>query len=113
MFRTITLGLMAVLASAASGYAEDDDHDHGHRRYRGGYGHHNHGHHNHGGYRYNSGYRQSFSPRVQIYGNWNRGPIYHDTSHYDYHPPTVVPHGNHYHVIPGHYDYHQTGHYHW
>ena len=37
---------------------------------------------------------------------------WHDTSHYDYHPTTVVPHGNHYHVVPGHYDYHQSGHWH-
>lgn len=40
---------------------------------------------------------------------------WHDTSHWDYHPTQIVPHGNHYHVVPGHYDYHQTGHYdyHW
>lgn len=77
-----------------------------------------------GGYSYSapSYYRSSPS----YYGNYNsyysgrsysnypsyRGSYYHDTSHYDYHPTTVVPHGNHLHVIPGHYDYHQTGHWH-
>ncbi len=40
---------------------------------------------------------------------------WHNTSHYDYHPAQIVPHGNHFHVQPGHYDRHQTGHfdYHW
>ncbi len=32
------------------------------------------------------------------------------SGHYDYHPPVVVPHGNHLDVIPGHYDWHDTGH---
>lgn len=41
------------------------------------------------------------------------GPVWHDTSHYHYHPGGYVPHGNHYHYIPGHYDLHRTGHYHW
>ena len=43
---------------------------------------------------------------------YGRGNGWHDTSHYDYHPTTVVPHGDHYHVQPGHYDYHQSGHWH-
>jgi len=34
---------------------------------------------------------------------------FHDTSHFDYAPPVLYPHGNHYHYIPGHYDYHQKG----
>lgn len=38
-----------------------------------------------------------------------RVPVYHQTGHWDYHPPQVVPHGNHLDVIPGHYDYHDTG----
>ena len=52
------------------------------------------------------------------YNSWNYGwggqapRRWHDTSHWDYHPTTVVPHGNHYHVMPGHYDFHQTGHMH-
>jgi hypothetical protein len=51
------------------------------------------------GYRYNSFYRP--------------GPVWHDTTHYDYHPGGFVPHGNHYHYIPGHYDLHRSGHWHW
>ena len=37
---------------------------------------------------------------------------YHDTSHYDYYPSRIVPHGDHLDYIPGHYRYHQTGHIH-
>ena len=40
-------------------------------------------------------------------------PTYHNTSHYDYHPGGFQQHGNHFHYVPGHYDFHQTGHYHW
>ncbi len=35
---------------------------------------------------------------------------WHDTSHYDYHGPSLVPHGNHYDFVPGHYDFHRSGH---
>ena len=35
---------------------------------------------------------------------------WHDTSHYDWHGPSLVPHGNHYDYVPGHYDYHHDGH---
>jgi hypothetical protein len=82
-----------------------------------------------GGSRYNDGYyngRNYYSgSRYYDSGSrydrgwndgWNRsssrGRVWHDTSHYDYHPTTVVPHGDHYHVQPGHYDYHRTGHWH-
>lgn len=44
------------------------------------------------------------------------GHVWHDTSHYDYHPGEYVRHYDHYDYVPGHYDYHQTGHvdhYHW
>jgi hypothetical protein len=40
-------------------------------------------------------------------------PSWHDTSHFDYHPGYFAPHGNHFHYVPGHYHFHQTGHYHW
>ncbi|MCA9072972.1 MAG: hypothetical protein KDA84_28810 [Planctomycetaceae bacterium] len=36
---------------------------------------------------------------------------YHDTTHFDYHPPTIIRHGNHFDVTPGHYDLHRSGHY--
>lgn len=32
--------------------------------------------------------------------------------HYDYHAPTLVPHGNHYDYVPGHWDFHHRGHIH-
>ena len=37
-------------------------------------------------------------------------PTYHNTSHYDYHPAQLVPHGNHFHHQPAHYDFHPSGH---
>ena len=40
-----------------------------------------------------------------------RRPVYHDTTHLDYHRPSLQRHGNHFHVVPGHYDVHRTGHY--
>ena len=39
-------------------------------------------------------------------------PTYHDTTHLDYHAPTIRRHGNHFHVQPGHYDVHRSGHWH-
>ena len=66
-----------------------------------------------GGYS-NSYYRGSsygnsyYRPTFQSY----RRPYYHDTSHYDYHPTTIQRHRDHYHIIPGHYHLHRTGHWH-
>ncbi len=61
---------------------------------------------NYSGYRgYNRGYgsnRYSCQPQ-----GW-----YHNTSHWDYRPPTVYRHLNHYHQQPGGYEYHRTGHWH-
>jgi hypothetical protein len=56
---------------------------------------------------YYGGYRTAYYPN-----GWDSDHGWHDTSHYDYHPPTVVRHRNHFHVVPGHYDYHETGHWH-
>ena len=61
---------------------------------------------------YYSGTRYSNRGWNDGYYGRSRGNVWHDTSHYDYHPTTVVPHGDHYDVIPGHYDYHRTGHWH-
>jgi hypothetical protein len=36
---------------------------------------------------------------------------WHNTTHLDYQPATVVPHYNHFHYQPGGYILHQTGHY--
>ncbi len=55
--------------------------------YRGGWG--GHGHGGHGGH-----------------GRW------HDTTHYDYHAPSLRWHGDHVDFVPGHYDLHRTGHWH-
>ncbi len=59
----------------------------------GGYGHAGHGH---------TGYGSHYGHRPS-YGH----PPY---PHLDYHPPAIVPHGNHYDVLPGHYDYHHGRH---
>lgn len=75
------------------------------------------GYGNIGGYRSNNfrsvGYNSGFS-------GYNRGVGYpahrgvhstwHDTSHLDYHGPSLVPHRGHFHYVPGHYDVHRTGH---
>lgn len=43
-------------------------------------------------------------------GHWNRNHVWHDTTHLDYHPGQYVPHYNHYHYVPGHFDVHHSGH---
>ena len=53
-----------------------------------------------GNWGWNGGYNRGWG------GNFRRG-------HYDYHPPVVVPHFDHYHVVPGHLHYHRGGHNHW
>ena len=63
-----------------------------------------------------SGY-QNYQPSYQSYQSYQPSygygqSYYHNTSHYDYHAPSLQQHRNHYDVVPGHYDYHQTGHYH-
>lgn len=62
--------------------------------------------------RYGGNYRGYYGGRHQVYhgGYWGGGHSWHDTSHYDYHPGGFVQHYNHYDYVPGHYDYHQTGH---
>ena len=68
-----------------------------------------------GGHGYQSHYSGGHTPYVSHYGgnhggHW--GGSYHDTTHLDYHAPSLVPHGNHYDYRPGHYDVHRTGHWH-
>ena len=70
----------------------------------------------HSGQRYGSHYGGYSTPHVShSSGHWG-GHVghgyYHNTSHLDYHAPSLVPHGNHYDYVPGHYDVHQTGHWH-
>lgn len=38
-----------------------------------------------------------------------RRPAWHERRAYDYYPPVAVPHGNHYDVVPGWYDYSRYG----
>lgn len=78
----------------------------------------NHGYRSYGvrsghGYRsayYGRSYRPSYN-YSRVYGSHYGG--YHQPrgGHYDYHAPTLVPHGNHLDYVPGHYDYHRGGHY--
>ena len=68
-----------------------------------------------GGYGYAGVYAQPFQYRVTVpysvgYGVPHAMPRYHDTTHYDYHPPVVVQHRRHFHVQPGHFDLHRDGH---
>jgi hypothetical protein len=41
------------------------------------------------------------------------GPVWHDTSHWDYHPGHYVAHYDHFDYVPGHFDFHHTGHWHY
>jgi hypothetical protein len=108
------LGLLALSADAAfAQHRHRGGSHHGGSHYGGGYG--------GGGYYSNtcapryaySGY-QSYQPSYQSYqpSYGYSGGYYHDTSHYDYHGPSLQRHGNHYDYVPGHYDYHRTGHWH-
>jgi len=58
---------------------------------------------------YNSGYsgynrRGGYPAYGGVHSSW------HDTSHLDYHGPSLVPHRGHLDYVPGHYDVHRTGH---
>jgi hypothetical protein len=90
----LVLGVLAVGASA-QGFG-----------YSFGYGGQNHYRYNYGGNPYGGlVYNQRWCPPGG-YGQW------HNTSHWDYHPGSFQRHRNHFHYVPGHYDYHQTGHWH-
>lgn len=56
---------------------------------------------------YGSGIGFGYSNRM-LYSR----PVYHNTTHYDYHPGGYIRHRNHLHYVPGHYDLHRTGHWH-
>ncbi|MEO8271724.1 MAG: hypothetical protein ABI557_18520 [Aureliella sp.] len=71
------------------------------------------GHHGvqHGGYNARPGYSSYYSGGLGYGGGYQvRRPVYHDTTHLDYHAPSLQRHGFHYHVVPEHYDVHHTGH---
>ncbi|MDG2223960.1 MAG: hypothetical protein P8L85_21445 [Rubripirellula sp.] len=44
--------------------------------------------------------------------HYGRRPYYHDTTHHDWHRTEVSRHRNYYHVRPGHWDVHRSGHWH-
>jgi hypothetical protein len=64
------------------------------------------------------GHRTFHHPRIirhhsPLYsGHFGHRSYYHDTTHLDYHRPTVIPHNGHFDYVPGHYDVHRTGHWH-
>ena len=61
---------------------------------------------------YNRGYNSNYNRNM--YGNqgyYQHSPTWHNTSHYDYHGPSLQRHGNHLDYVPAHYDYHRSGHY--
>ena len=74
------------------------------------------GHHGHGGFgiSINRGYGNHFGHGYHNvgYGGFHsyRRPVWHDTTHLDYHGPSLQRHGNHYDYVPGHYDVHRSGH---
>ena len=65
-----------------------------------------------GGYGFNYGSYPNYNYRVYR-PYYNVGPGWYGTSHYYYHCPQAVRHGNHYHVKPGHHNWHRAGHGHW
>ena len=92
----------------SGGYGNGGYNNGGYRSGNSGYGNpgYNDGYHNHGG----SGYSGQRSSGYRGYSNGGYSNGGRGVSHYDYHPTTVVPHGNHYDVQPGHYDLHRGGH---
>ncbi|MCA9231032.1 MAG: hypothetical protein KDA57_10290 [Planctomycetales bacterium] len=59
------------------------------------------------------GYRSHQARYPGIGHSYFHGPsphVWHNTSHFDYHPPEHIWHGNHFDYFPGHFDYHETGH---
>jgi hypothetical protein len=74
----------------------------------------------HGGYygRHGSFYgghshRGSYVRGHAYHGGWGghrSHRVWHDTSHYDFHPGGYERHYNHYHYVPSHYDFHRDGH---
>lgn len=79
-------------------------HGYGHGGGHGGYG---------GVYRsyYGGGYGQSVGYGGYGGGGYGHGrAVWHDTSHYDWHAPSLQRHRNHYDYVPGHYDLHRDGH---
>ena len=97
--------VLAVLPGSASAQWGYGGWGHGHHGHHHGYGHHHYGYSSpwYGGY---GGYGYGYSRPYY-------GGVYHDTSHFDYHPGYSVWHGNHYDYVPGHSHWHNSGHWHY
>lgn len=106
MKKFLILAVLAVGAMTATNAFAGDHHGHSHRGGRGFVG--ANSYHNHGSQYQYGGWGNGWGVGI----GWMQPQVYHDTSHWDYHPPTYYRHGNHYHYQPGHYDFHQTGHWH-
>ena len=63
-------------------------------------------------YNYSRAYHSSraYHGRRGGYGGYSGSYHHPRVPHYDYHAPSLVPHGNHLDYIPGHYDFHHGGH---
>ena len=51
-------------------------------------------------------YYRGYAPRYRSHYGYR----HHGVPHYDYHGPSLVPHGNHLDYVPGHYDFHHGHH---
>ncbi|MDZ4687336.1 MAG: hypothetical protein SH850_19870 [Planctomycetaceae bacterium] len=102
-------GLILATTVGAVLFAFGGTADAGHKHHGHSHGHSHHNHHGHGVQFRFGGSPIYASPIAPVY----RPPVYHDTTHYDYHAPEVYRHRNHYHVTPGHYDLHRSGHWHY
>lgn len=96
MMGFLALGLTVGLGAAAQAGAPPHHYHHGHT---------------HDGYGIPRGPHGPHGVHRSGYGP--RPPVWHDTTHLDYHPGGFVPHRNHFHYVPGHYDVHRSGHWHW
>ena len=59
--------------------------------------------------------RSSFSIGYSSYPSYGYSSFSSRSSrrgHYDWHGPSLYPHGNHFHYVPGHWDYHRGRHHH-
>ncbi|TWT51433.1 hypothetical protein Pla22_42110 [Rubripirellula amarantea] len=104
---------LAALFTFALGGEAQAQHGFHHGSHHGGV-HHGGGFH-HGGIHNGGGHHVYPQPHVPSYPSYPTpgfGHQYHDTTHLDYHAPSLQRHGNHFHYQPGHYDVHQTGHWH-
>ncbi|MCA9158864.1 MAG: hypothetical protein KDA72_11085 [Planctomycetales bacterium] len=115
MIRNLLLSAAAALGALSMGATEASaqwGHHGGHHGVQ--LGAHHGGHHSshYGGYHALPSYSSYYSGGLGYSSGYQvRRPVYHDTTHLDYHGPSLQRHGFHYHVVPGHYDVHHTGHF--